>query len=221
MLKVLIIEDDTIISMRLEGLVEKLGYEVVSCVVTADEVFDIIQTKHVDLIISDIKIKGTLDGIDTIIKIHQFQQIPVIFLTAYSDKSTLNKIAMINFASYLVKPLHEKNLKAQIELAIIKYNLPRHKSIPITESIQYSYETKNLIYDTKLIYLSEKEYKFLELLLQSKNNIVPYEILESVVWDGGFVTDDMRRQLKHRIIKKCPDLPLEVIKGVGFKITLN
>ncbi len=117
---ILIIEDEPVIADDLEATLLDLDYEVADVVDNGEDAMLALSNDEVDLILMDISIDGDMDGIELAIKINENHQIPIIFLTSFYDKSTLNRAKKTNPAGYIVKPFEEKNLIANIEIALAK-----------------------------------------------------------------------------------------------------
>jgi DNA-binding response OmpR family regulator len=218
-IKVLIIEDDTLIAMQLENALENLGHTVVDNVRCGKEALSVASTNPIDLVISDVNIEGEIDGITLSKTLYEQYSTPIIFITAYKDKETLKRASKIDFVGYIIKPFREDELEALINIAIYKYNLPKLK-LKLTIDDTYSYCMKNneLFSDEELIPLTKTETKFIQLLINSKGEIVSYNTIEQNLWEGTVVTDDTRRQLIYRFKKKLPNFPLKLKKGFGYRL---
>ncbi len=122
-LKILIIEDEALITDHLAITLESIGYYIVDIVDTANEAFKVLEYKKVDFAIIDIKIIGDLSGIDIAKKINNKYKIPFIYLTSNTDATTLNEVKETNPYGFLVKPFSEKDLMPSIEIALHKHKL--------------------------------------------------------------------------------------------------
>lgn len=219
-INILIIEDETLIAMQIENRLEQMGHRVLYNVKSSDEVFAIDSLNNIDLIISDINIEGDLDGITTSRIIHERYKIPVIFITAYKDIETLKKASLVDYAGYVMKPFREDELEALINLTILKYNLPKSvQKVQINENYSYCNMEDSLFYKEEQVTLTKKEKKFLQLLINANGELIDYTTIEQNIWYDEIVTSDTRRKLINRLQKKIPDFPLELKKGVGYKIT--
>ena len=116
--KILIVEDEFIISERLAQNLQGTGYEVTNIVVSGKEAIESINADRPDLIIMDIKLEGELDGIDTTKQINKKYTIPVIYLTGYTDKKLFTRAKSTHPVSYLTKPYNSNDINNAIELAI-------------------------------------------------------------------------------------------------------
>ena len=88
MSKILIVEDEAVTAMELEETLSRRGYEVVGTAANGPDALRIAKERWPDLILMDIRLQGPMDGIETADQINLFYEIPVIFLTAYSDDLT-------------------------------------------------------------------------------------------------------------------------------------
>lgn len=104
-MKILIIEDDRLISLMLSKMVEKMGHEVVAVFARGEKALKSITKLKVDLILMDVMLEGDMDGIETMHKIQKKHTIPVIYITGNSDDSTKQRAASTNYLDYLVKPV--------------------------------------------------------------------------------------------------------------------
>lgn len=118
--KVLIVEDDMIISMVLERMIIKLGHEVINKVITGQDAIDSTMELKPDLILMDIQLKDDIDGITAMQKIRETSDVHVIYITGNSDQYNLSRAKETNFVDYLVKPIQMSHLKNSIGKAFSK-----------------------------------------------------------------------------------------------------
>jgi len=121
--KVLIVEDEGVVALSLQSILTKMGYTIIGTAITGDEAVKLAQERSPDVILMDIHIKGSMDGIQTTEKINEFSDVPVIFLTAYADDETVARALKTRSHSYLVKPVNQRELYSNIEFAIYKRRL--------------------------------------------------------------------------------------------------
>lgn len=119
--KVLIVEDENIVALDLKRRLSRLGYSVVGMAAHADQAIALIEDYHPDIILMDIHIRGHTDGIDVARLVAEKYQIPVIFLTAYSEDATLARASATKPYGYLLKPFSERELHAAIQVALERY----------------------------------------------------------------------------------------------------
>lgn len=116
--KVLIVEDEPIVAMDLKQEVEELGYEVVGVAESADDALMLVQGAVPDFALMDIRIVGSMDGIQTARALRHLYQVPSIFLTSYCDDATLARAARTMPFGYLTKPFKSAELKAALRMAL-------------------------------------------------------------------------------------------------------
>ena len=107
---VLVAEDEAIIALEIKQLLSRNNYNVVGVVKCGEDLVKESEQKNPDLIVSDISLKGDLDGIDAVNIIHKSHNTPVIFLTGYGDDSTYLKALTASPSAYLLKPFSERKL---------------------------------------------------------------------------------------------------------------
>ena len=124
--RILIVEDEKIISLDLQRRLEKFDYNVVGLCTTGREAVDQAAELKPDIILMDIMLAGgDIDGIDAAKIVKEQNQIPVIFLTAYADEKTLNRAKAAEPFGYILKPFKEKELYTTIDIAIYKYQVDK------------------------------------------------------------------------------------------------
>jgi PAS domain S-box-containing protein len=122
---ILIVEDESIIAIDLKTRLKSLGYNVVDTVSTAQEALTAVHEKTPDLILLDIMLKDNDDGIDTAKQIRKEFHTPVIFISAYADKKTLERAKLAEPYGYILKPFEEKELHSTIEVALHKHSIEK------------------------------------------------------------------------------------------------
>jgi len=121
--KILIVDDERIIARELEERLTSFDYEVLGIASTGAEAIRLAEEKEPQLVLMDIVLKGEMDGIEAATKIRQKMDIPVIFLSAYTDKETLARAKISEPYGYIVKPFSGRDLQANIEMALFKHHV--------------------------------------------------------------------------------------------------
>jgi signal transduction histidine kinase len=116
--RVMVVEDERIVALHLRQQLVKLGYEVPECAASGEQALRQIAATRPDLILMDIHIDGSLDGIETASRLPADDRIPVIYLTAYSEEATLERARATKPYGYLIKPFAERELHATIQMAL-------------------------------------------------------------------------------------------------------
>ena len=166
-LKILIVEDEAIIAEDIAATLKSNDYEISGKAFTVHQALDMIYTRHPDLILLDISLKGEMDGIDIATIIRDKYKLPFIFITAFSDTITLERAKYTMPYGYIVKPFKDKDLLAAIEMAHYRYTAENVDKLP-------SVDTINKIYSTNI---SKTEYSIINLIWEGKTNA---QIAESV-----------------------------------------
>ncbi|MCQ1537496.1 response regulator [Methanocalculus taiwanensis] len=118
---ILIVEDEAITALAIKKTLLKLGYSVCGIVPKADLAVLKAREQNPDLILMDIRLAGEKTGIEAAAEILAHQSIPVIYLTAFSDDHYLKEAKKTEPYGYLLKPVHDQELKATIEMALHKH----------------------------------------------------------------------------------------------------
>lgn len=121
--QILVVEDDGVIGLFLEKRLESLGYQVAGVLDSGRDAIDFMENNEVDLVLMDINLPGELDGIETAEHLIHTFNVPVVYLSAYSDEEILERAKRTMVYGYLLKPVEEKTLKIQIEMALNKHRL--------------------------------------------------------------------------------------------------
>lgn len=116
--KIVIVEDERIVALNLKQRLIKLGYDIPAMAVSSSQAIQAVESSHPDLVLMDIHIEGKIDGIDTASVLMEKYQTPVVYLTAYSEESTLIRAKTTKPYGYLLKPFSERELHATIQVAL-------------------------------------------------------------------------------------------------------
>lgn len=120
-INVYIVEDESIVAKDIQNSLKKLGYNVLGISNNGADAIKNIVDLEPSIVLMDIMIKGPMTGIDVAETIKKEYNIPVIFLTAYADESTLAKAKITEPYGYILKPFKEIDLHSTIEMAIYKH----------------------------------------------------------------------------------------------------
>jgi two-component system, cell cycle sensor histidine kinase and response regulator CckA len=121
--RVLVVEDEGLIAHDISRRLEAQGHEVLGPASTAEEALAL--APGAEIVLMDIRIDGRRDGIDTALEMRARHHLPVIFLTAHADRSTLDRAKQAGPFGYIVKPLGPASLQTGIEMAIAKHRVER------------------------------------------------------------------------------------------------
>lgn len=170
-INVLVVEDESIVSKDIQHSLKKLGYNVVGAASTGEKAIDLATGTLPDIILMDIMLKGDMNGIEAADEIRKACSIPVIFLTAYADESTLSKAKITEPYGYILKPFKEIDLHTTIEMAIYKHS--REQEVVKERDLLYTLVTNKdsqqngyifVKSNSKLIKLKNKDIYYIEAL---------------------------------------------------------
>lgn len=132
---ILVVEDEAVLAMDLSDLLEEEGYYVIGTANNGRKALSLFEQNRVDLILCDINIKGDWDGIETIQQLRAVRPVATIYLTALTDKQTLDRALETHPAAYLIKPVNLPGLRAAVELALrqfVRQAEPDAPAVPTT-----------------------------------------------------------------------------------------
>ncbi len=118
---ILIVEDELLVAVDIEESLESLGYTVQNTVDTAKNAIAEVKKSLPDLILMDINLKGQESGIDAAVEISKKNNVPIIFLTANSDISTIDAAKVALPYGYIIKPFTDKELETSIKISLFKF----------------------------------------------------------------------------------------------------
>jgi PAS domain S-box-containing protein len=177
--QIMVVEDEGLVALEIKEALERMGYEVPNVVASGEAALNKVMTERPDLVLMDIRIQGSKDGIETAREIHDNFNVPVVYLTAHSDEKTLERAKVTGSYGYILKPFKDRSLKAAIEVALFKAK--KEKDI-LGDKKQYSLILRSLnegviVTDTKgtIKYVNEAA---LSILLYNQDQILGKNIIK-------------------------------------------
>ena len=167
---VLVVEDESIVSKDIQHSLKKLGYHVVGAASTGEQAVELAREHVPDIILMDIMLKGEMSGIDAAEAIRKEANIPVIFLTAYADESTLAKAKVTQPYGYIIKPFKEIDIHTSIEMALYKHKKEaevlkeRDMLYALVENKDSNKDILFVMSNSRLVKLNTKDIYFVEAL---------------------------------------------------------
>lgn len=125
MYNILLVEDDRITSKLIQKYILDIGYYLAGAVSSGEEAVDLIKNKEPDLVLMDINLEGKLDGIESAKSINRTISLPFVYITSSSDYSTIERAKESNAYGYIIKPFNKKDLRASIEMALLRHQMER------------------------------------------------------------------------------------------------
>ena len=164
-----IIEDNGVNRLTLEAILEENGYQIVGSYSNAEEAWLALRNIKTNIVLIDINLAGEKDGIWLASKISKELNIPFIFLTAYGDDATIQKVGKTKPSGYLMKPYNKPTLLTTIKIAVENFDKNKtssNQTIFIKDSFL---KVKLNIND---IYYIQSEGNYLTIYLESKKHII-------------------------------------------------
>ncbi|MCD6117801.1 PAS domain S-box protein [bacterium] len=120
---ILVVEDERVVAEDIQRSLEQMGYSVPAVSASGEDAIKKVEQYHPNLILMDIVIRGDMNGIETAEKIVSKYDVPIVYLTAYADKKTLEEAKQTGPFGYILKPFNSRELKSTIEMAIYKHGM--------------------------------------------------------------------------------------------------
>lgn len=220
MKNILLVEDNEAIIMGLKYSLEQENIKVIIAQ-------NVIETKQklnqekIDLVLLDVSLPDG-NGFDICKEIKQKQDIPVIFLTAQDEETSVVFGLDLGADDYITKPFRTRELISRINSVLRRYgkkedttNIVQYKNIKIDTNSAKVYK------DEKEIIFTSLEYKILLMLFTNQNKLITREQLLEKIWDiaGNFVNDNTLTVYIKRIREKLQDETIiKTVRGLGYRI---
>ncbi len=202
-----------------KNIADSLSYYVKEVIEARDgvEAYEFYLQKKPDIVLSDIHMPN-LNGIDFVKKVREENKsIPIVIITAHTDKEYLLEAIELKMEKYIVKPIELESLLNVLEKCVYLLELNQKILLKIDENYIYDYDKKELRYKDEIVLLNKKEISFFELLIRNQNRIVSYEELQDKVWIDDVMTDSALRSLVRNLRKKLPTDIIFNLSGIGYR----
>jgi len=182
------------------------------------EAYEIYKEKKPDIILSDIHMPS-VNGLEFVKKVRENnREVPVVMITAHTDKEYLLEAVELHMEKYIVKPIELDDLFETLEKCVNILDSNKKVSLKVDPEYIYDYDSKELKYKDENIILNKKEMMFLEVLISNQNRVVNYEELQDKVWGDDVMTDSALRSLVRNLRKKLPTDLIFNLSGVGYRL---
>ena len=209
-MKILLLEDNKRLNETIVKRLNAKGYEVDSFV-DGKEAYDAIDNGYICFVL-DINVPR-INGIELLKKVRDFyKETPVIIISSTVELEMIKDAYNIGCNDYLKKPFYIDELEIKIDKLC---NLNSDK-IDMGEGCVFDFKKSLLIIGEKEEHLSKKEKLLLNLLIKERGNVVTFDKIQAMVWEGNFTTLDSIRSLVRRLRKKIPFECVETIVNVGY-----
>ena len=238
---ILIVEDENIVALDMKMRLESLGYTVLGVVDNGISALNFLFSQCPDLVLMDIKLKGGTDGIETAKAARERVEVPIIFVTAFTDEATLERAKLASPYGYIVKPFHERELRIAIELALYKfqYELTMRRSKELAEEANrakgeflanVSHELKtplnSVIGFTELSLdhaADEEQREYLQAVLRSARSLVQLidSVLDFAKLENGQMAPNAVTFSLEDFLDECVDFLVVRAKSKGLEVSFR
>lgn len=116
--KILIAEDEAIFALSMQRVLTRSGYDVCELVSTGEQALKRVKQDNPDLVILDVILNGSVNGIEAALQIRSGSDIPIIFITGYEESELIERIKSVTSSTYLIKPIVPRSLESAITQAL-------------------------------------------------------------------------------------------------------
>lgn len=222
--KIMVVEDEKLTMLFITETLEDYGYEDILEYACGQDIIDTIKQGTVpDLILMDINIKGSKDGIQTATEILQLCNIPIVFMSAYNDKRTIKEVLAVSLYGFISKPFNERELYIALEIAWKNFYQQRVKEehvikrkIKLYDNCYYQLDTQNIYLDNQLVSLSHNQQVLLETLIKDVNSIVDKGLLSYNIWGTKEESNSALRTVVYLLRKKLNGIQISSQSKHGY-----
>ncbi len=228
-LKVLVVEDEPLISIFIKKIVLDMGEKIIDICDNSDDAIQVLKNQKPNLIFMDINLKGSMDGINIIRSIQMPYKPTIFFVSAYGDRETIQDALSTNPYNYLVKPIKEEDIQVAIILARkeqrrlsdnLENDMEDKHFLMLDRELKWDKRVHQLFYEETKIDLTHYETLLLERLLNTPNHTVTYEELHYHIYEEADYSLNAISSLIKRIRKKLPNNLIKSCYKMGYKIEL-
>jgi len=215
-LKVLIVEDEQKLANLIRSSIKDLFFKVVTAKDGIEGLKKFNSFKP-DIIISDI-LMPNLNGLEMCKTIKEQSNIPIVILSAHSQKEMLLQAIDIGISKYFIKPFDIESFIEYLKELSSKIN--NEKNFTLKDGFVFVKNSISLYKNDELVNLTKREREFINLLLDNKNSLVKLEDIKEILWQEDEVSDErVRTFIKRLRVKTSKDL-IENISGQGYMISV-
>lgn len=217
-MKILILEDETVLALSMQEFLEDSGYSV-SCFVNSDDAYDAIYEQSYDLLLLDVKVLGEKNGFEMLEALRKDgTKTPAIFITSLTDIEDLSRGYECGACDYIRKPFDLAELKLRVEQVVKTYCFASQDEVIALPS-GYTYDVKKmkLLHHGEGVTLGKTETKILELLIKQRGAVVSCEMFWEEVWGEWVDAANIRVQVGN-LRKKLEKDFIKNVRGVGYSI---
>lgn len=213
---ILWVEDDPLVLEQIAVLLS-IFFKRVLTAESGEKAYELYEDEQPDIILSDLEIPK-IGGIELFYMIRMKNQtIPIIVLSAYSDRNILLKAANAQIDGYIVKPVELETLLDAFRKVLPKMSVKR-QIFTFQNGLIYNLLTEELFKETQLIALGKKEKKLLNLFVSNKDRVIEKDELIAHIWIHEDVSESALKNLLNRLRNKIGFELIVSVKGSGWKL---
>ena len=210
-LRILVVEDEVIVARDIQLQLEALGYEHIAHAATGEQAVELAGELRPDLVLMDVQLAGTMDGVTAADTIRAQYHIPVVFLTAFATDDTISRAVASQPFGYLIKPFAERELRTTLEIALYRHSIYtelRESEERARTLIEWSPEAIVVHREGEILYLNPAALSMFGLT--SAEEVVGTSIFERVhPQSWSFVRERMRDLSLRGVVT-----PMDLLKGL-------
>jgi len=217
-MKILILEDESVLALSMQEFLEDSGYEVV-CFENSDDAYDAIYEQVFDLYLLDVKVPGEKNGFEMLEMLRkEGNGTPAIFITSLTDIEDLSRGYECGACDYIRKPFDLAELKLRVEQVIkLQCFASADESIELPHGYRYDVKKMKLTLNDETVQLAKTETKILELLIKQRGAVVSCDMFWEEVWGEWIDSANIRVQVGN-LRKKLQKDFIKNVRGVGYSI---
>ncbi len=219
-LNILYVEDDNTTREFITKTLKLMSDNVIS-VSSIGDAKSIYDNNYIDILVSDINVDGDC-GINFVKDIREKNKyIPIILLSAHSNKEFLFEAIKLNLIDYIVKPISYEILNKAIKSSLNQIMDNGSLEIEFISGIKYNIKQKIAAKDNETIKFTVTELKLLEFLLKNKDNMINSDEIKYYVWEDDFASDGALKSLINKVRNKIGKESIKNQSGLGYKLVLK
>jgi len=215
---ILYAEDNKDVQEEVVEYLEKY-FEKVYVVDDGREALALYKKKHIDVLLLDIDMPF-VDGLSVTREIRSFnKKVPIVLLTAFTDTQQLIAAAELHLFKYLVKPIVPMEFRKIIQNLMLEIENNQVHTIDLGSEYIWNVDEEKLLYQNKVITLTQKEQKLLSLFVDRRNKCVTYAEIMAKLWEDDFESEISIESVKLQVCflrKKLLNKNIKNVYGLGY-----
>lgn len=217
-MKILLLEDEQMLSEAINEYLQALGHRVVVCY-DGNDALNYVQTQNFDLLILDINVPG-IDGLDLLEQLHILKiRPPAIYISALADIEGISRAYDLGCYDYLKKPFHLKELSLRINKVMQVCTVPQNH-LCLSKNYSYDASTSTLQCENTVHPLSRRQLQIIDLLARNRGRVVDFDQFRTYIWDDEYVDNATIRAEVSRLKKSLKEDFIQNIRALGYMIDI-